>query len=45
MEKLGGGGHLNIAGAQIKDYTVENAIILLKEIIDKLIKEGDLVWK
>ena len=33
MEKLGGGGHLSVAGAQLKDTTVEQAKTLLKEVL------------
>lgn len=40
MEKLGGGGHINMAGAQVKG-TVEDAIEMLKGILDKLCEEGD----
>ncbi|OON95488.1 MAG: hypothetical protein ATN36_08300 [Epulopiscium sp. Nele67-Bin005] len=41
MEMLGGGGHKNIAGAQLKDTTMDDAIVKLKETIDKHIKEGE----
>ena len=41
-EKLGGGGHINAAGAQF-DYTdMEEAIKALKQTIDKMIEEGDI---
>ena len=40
MEKLGGGGHLNIAGAQVKS-SVEEAREMLKQIIDQFIEEGE----
>ena len=33
-EKLGGGGHMTIAGAQIKDSTIDDVVEKLKEIID-----------
>ena len=33
MEKLGGGGHLSVAGAQLKDTTIEQAKELLKEVL------------
>ena len=33
MEKLGGGGHLSVAGAQLKDTTVEQVKTLLKEVL------------
>ncbi|MBQ0000534.1 MAG: DHH family phosphoesterase [Clostridiales bacterium] len=41
MEKMGGGGHLNIAGAQV-DGTMEEVKESLKGIIDELCMEGDL---
>lgn len=34
LEKLGGGGHMTIAGAQLKDTTEEQALTELKEAID-----------
>ena len=36
MEKLGGGGHLNIAGAQVR-ASVDEAEKMLKEIIDEAV--------
>ena len=39
MEKLGGGGHLGVAGAQLKSMDIENAKNLLKEKIDEYLKE------
>lgn len=42
MEKLGGGGHLNIAGAQLKDVTEEETVVLLKEILKIMIEEGEI---
>ncbi|MGX8728811.1 MAG: DHHA1 domain-containing protein, partial [Lachnospiraceae bacterium] len=42
MERLGGGGHLNIAGAQLPDTTVEEAIRLLKDTIHTMKEEGDI---
>ncbi len=33
MEKLGGGGHLSSAGAQLRDVTTEEAIERLKEVL------------
>lgn len=35
MEKLGGGGHLSVAGAQFSDITMEEAIGKLKAVIDE----------
>ena len=42
MERLGGGGHLNIAGAQLPDYTMEEARELLKRTIREMKEEGDI---
>ncbi len=41
MELLGGGGHLGIAGAQLKGVTPHEAKEKLREAIDKYFKEGD----
>lgn len=40
MERLGGGGHMNIAGAQLKDTDLEGARIQLKEVLTQMTKEG-----
>ena len=42
MEKLGGGGHRTIAGAQMKDVTVEEAKARLKEVIQEMMAEGQV---
>ena len=42
MEKLGGGGHRTIAGAQIKDITEEEAIEKLKAVIDDMEEKGEI---
>ena len=42
MEKLGGGGHQNVAGAQVEGSTVEESIGILKTIIDNMHTEGEL---
>ncbi len=42
MEKLGGGGHRTIAGAQMKDVTVEEAKARLKEVIREMVEEGQV---
>lgn len=39
LEKLGGGGHITIAGAQLDDISVEDADILLKNAIDEVLSE------
>lgn len=41
-EKLGGGGHINSAGAQFKHTNVKEAIEALKVTIDQMIEEGDI---
>ncbi|MGP1612155.1 MAG: DHH family phosphoesterase [Catonella sp.] len=37
MEKLGGGGHLSVAGAQPKNVTIEEAENMVKVILDTMI--------
>ncbi len=42
MEKLGGGGHKSVAGAQLKDMSLDEAKTKIKEIIDDMLKEGEV---
>ena len=42
MEKMGGGGHANIAGAQLKGLTADVAIIQIKELLETLYRDGDI---
>ena len=42
MERLGGGGHLNIAGAQLDGVTLEEAKDKLKSTIRTMIEEGEI---
>ncbi len=42
MERLGGGGHINTAGAQFQHTDMDEAIASLKDLIDSMIKKGDL---
>lgn len=42
MEKLGGGGHMTIAGAQLKDTDMDSAIQLIKNTLDEMIQEGSI---
>ena len=42
MERLGGGGHMNIAGAQMEDVSLEEAVRVMKHTLDTMIEEGDL---
>lgn len=43
MERLGGGGHLNVAGAQIENSTVEQVRKRIEDILEIMIEEGELV--
>lgn len=40
MERLGGGGHMNIAGSQLTNTTVAEAIIIIKDTINTMLQEG-----
>ena len=42
MERMGGGGHINMAGTQLPGATVEEAIAQLKITLDQMIHEGDI---
>lgn len=42
MERMGGGGHLNVAGCQLTDTTIEDSIALIKKTLDTMIEEGEL---
>ncbi|MDY5845574.1 MAG: DHH family phosphoesterase [Bariatricus sp.] len=42
MERLGGGGHINTAGAQFEHTDMMKAIETLKKTIDIMIEEGDI---
>lgn len=42
MERLGGGGHMNIAGAQVEGYTVMETVKMLKGLINEMTKEGEI---
>lgn len=41
MERLGGGGHINMAGAQLKDMSMEEAKAIIRETINNMITEGE----
>ncbi|NLK23235.1 MAG: DHH family phosphoesterase [Clostridiales bacterium] len=41
LEALGGGGHMNIAGAKVYDSTIDEVIVQLKEAIKKYIRIGE----
>ena len=36
MEKLGGGGHMSVAGAQLTECGIPEAIERIKEVIDEI---------
>lgn len=42
MERMGGGGHLNVAGAQLENGTIEEGIESIKRTLDTMIEEGEL---
>ena len=42
MERMGGGGHATVAGAQLHDCTAEEGKKQLQDILQKMIVEGDI---
>ena len=40
MERLGGGGHMNMAGAQLTYTTPERAVFVVKETLNQMLEEG-----
>jgi len=42
MERLGGGGHMNVAGAQMEEVSLAEAVKIMKNTLDRMIEEGDL---
>ena len=42
MERLGGGGHLNVAGAQLKGRSIEEARQLLKVTLKEMTEGGEI---
>ncbi|MBR2038272.1 MAG: DHH family phosphoesterase [Lachnospiraceae bacterium] len=42
MERMGGGGHLNVAACQMENATLAEAEGALKSTLDTMIEEGDL---
>lgn len=43
MERLGGGGHLNVAGAQLENISIDEAIINLTTLLKEMSIGGELV--
>ncbi|MDO4616462.1 MAG: DHH family phosphoesterase [Lachnospiraceae bacterium] len=42
MERMGGGGHLNIAGCQLVGYTMENAKEYLRTVLGEMLDGGEI---
>lgn len=42
MERLGGGGHLSIAGAQLRDVTLEQGIQKLKQVLMEMLENQEI---
>ena len=42
MEEFGGGGHMNLAGAQVKDASLGEVTQMIKNAISRRIEEGDM---
>ena len=42
MERLGGGGHMNVAGSQLEGISIAEGIGVVKNTLDTLIEEGAL---
>ncbi|PNH20258.1 DHH family phosphoesterase [Lachnospiraceae bacterium] len=43
MEKLGGGGHRTIAGAQLTKVSVEEAKEKVKQVLDEMLEKGEII--
>ena len=42
MEKFGGGGHMSIAGAQLTNCTIQQAVNTIKLTLDNMLAEGEI---
>lgn len=42
MERLGGGGHASIAGAQLSDCSIDEAKQKIRAILDEMIEKGEI---
>ena len=42
MERMGGGGHMNTAGAQLTECTLEKARLTIQRTLDEMIEKGDI---
>ena len=45
LEKLGGGGHMMMAGAQIRDHSMEEAMEMLQNAIREYLEETGQIRK
>ncbi len=44
MEKLGGGGHMSVAGAQLENITIEEAKERVKAVLDSMMASGEIAF-
>ena len=42
MERFNGGGHANVAGAQLKDKKKEDFFVELKQVLKEMTEAGDI---
>ncbi len=42
MEKMGGGGHLSVAGAQLKDCSISEATSILEKTLNQMVSGGEI---
>lgn len=42
MERIGGGGHINMAGAQLTDTSMEDAKDIIRKQIDNMVEKGEI---
>jgi c-di-AMP phosphodiesterase-like protein len=42
MEKIGGGGHMTVAGAQLTNMTVNEAVNLIKTTLDEMLENEEI---
>ena len=42
MERLGGGGHMNIAGCQMEGISVSEGIAKIKKCLSQMLEEGEI---
>ncbi len=42
MERLGGGGHMNMAGCQMEDTSLAEGIGIIKRTLDTMVEEGEI---